>query len=138
MTYNTGKREKILEFLSKNADKSYTLEDICSHITEGGHGNSTVYRLVSELVANGCIRRLSDGKTRHCTYQYVGDEECRGHLHLKCRDCGRLIHLDEGISHDLCDVLLASGFSLDGGSMLFGKCQSCDAQQSPTERTHEH
>ena len=24
MTYNTGKREKILEFLSKNADKSYT------------------------------------------------------------------------------------------------------------------
>ena len=32
MGYTTGKREKIIEFLSKNANASYSLEDICLSI----------------------------------------------------------------------------------------------------------
>ena len=67
MGYNTGKRERILAFLCENADSSYSLEEICSALTADGKGKSTVYRIVSELVAEGCLRRLSDGRTRHCT-----------------------------------------------------------------------
>lgn len=134
MTYNTGKREQILKFLADNSARSYTLEEICENIIPDGHGKSTVYRIVSELVEKDCLRRLSDGKTRHCTYQYVGDEECRGHLHLKCRGCGRLIHLDEQVSHELCDALLASGFAVEEGSMLFGRCEGCGAEK----HAHEH
>lgn len=125
MTYKTGKRDAILEFLSKNSESSFTLEEICDVIASDGHGKSTVYRIVSELVENGCIRRISDGKTRHCTYQYVGDEECRCHLHLKCRDCGRLYHLDHKLSDELSKKLSEGGFSLDEGAMLFGTCREC-------------
>jgi Fur family ferric uptake transcriptional regulator len=125
MKYSTGKRAQIIEFLSTNAERSFTIEEIADAITENGHGRSTVYRIVAELLEGRCIRRLSDGATRHCTYQYVGDEECKMHLHLKCRDCGRLIHLDDEISHELCDTLLSRGFSLEEGSMLFGKCEEC-------------
>ena len=126
MKYTTGKRERILAFLSDRCDDSYTIEEICAKITDDGKGKSTVYRLVSELVDQGCIRRLSDGRTRHCTYQYVGDECCQGHLHLKCKGCGRLMHLDEGISRDFeRAVRSAGGFMIEEGTLLFGTCQSC-------------
>ncbi len=126
MKYSTGKRELIIDFLSSHAAESYTLEDICEKILEDGRGKSTVYRIASKLVAEGRIRKISDERTRHCTYQYVGGDECHSHLHLKCRGCGRLIHLDSTISEYLADKILdARGFSLECGGMLFGQCESC-------------
>lgn len=126
MRYTTGKRELILAFLSENADVSYTLEEICDALTDGGKGKSTVYRLVSELVGEGSIRRLSDGRTRHCTYQYVGKECCHSHLHLKCKGCGRLMHLDDGLSRDFeRAVLNVGGFVIEEGTLLFGTCRNC-------------
>lgn len=126
MRYSTGKRARILEFLSSDADRSYTLEEICDAVTDGGQGKSTVYRLVSELVAGGDVKRLSDGRTRHCTYQFVGTEGCHEHLHLKCKGCGRLVHLDDELSHRFERAILNSGgFLLEEGTMLFGTCREC-------------
>jgi Fur family ferric uptake transcriptional regulator len=126
MGYNTGKRERILAFLRDNGDSSYSLEDICSALTSDGHGRSTVYRIVSELVGEGAVRRLSDGRTRHCTYQYVGDECCHRHLHLKCKGCGRLVHLDEDVSRDFeRAVMNVGGFMIEEGTLLFGRCKDC-------------
>lgn len=126
MVYTTGKRERIIDFLSENAERSYTLEEICEAITEGGKGKSTVYRLVSELVGEGILTRLSDGRTRHCTYQYVGGELCHTHLHLKCKGCGRLIHLDHELSEELeRTVRQVGGFRIDDGAFLFGTCREC-------------
>ena len=134
MKYSTGKREQILAFLSKNADRSFALCDLALEVTGDGRGKSTVYRIVSELLSEGKIRRLSDGKTRHCTYQHIGNEECHAHLHLKCRDCGQLIHLDEDISHKFSDsVLNFGGFTLEAGCMLFGKCKNCNPGDDGTE-----
>ena len=126
MGYNTGKRERILAFLAERGDGSFTLEQICDALTEDGKGKSTVYRIVSELVGEGYVRRLSDGRTRHCTYQYVGDEHCHHHLHLKCKGCGRLVHLDEDISRDFERTLMSvGGFTIEEGTMLFGTCRDC-------------
>lgn len=126
MGYKTGKKELILELLSRDADASYTIEEIADAITPDGSGRSTVFRLVSELVSSGCLRRLSDGKTRRCTYQYVGDEHCHRHLHLKCRGCGRLIHLDESVSRAFEKKILSiGGFAIEEGSFLFGTCREC-------------
>ena len=126
MGYTTGKRERIIDFMSRNKDRAFALEEICDATTDGGKGKSTVYRLVSELVGEGRLTRLSDGRTRHCTYQYVGTEACHGHLHLKCKGCGRLVHLDEKVSEKLeATVLKAGGFLIDEGALLFGKCEKC-------------
>ena len=35
MGYTTGKRARIIEFLSLDCDRSYTLEEICEAITDG-------------------------------------------------------------------------------------------------------
>ena len=126
MGYTTGKRARIVGFLSDNADKSYTIEEICSALIEEGKGRSTVYRLVSELVGEGVLTRLSDGRTRHCTYQYVGGELCHTHLHLKCKGCGRLMHLDSKLSEDFeRAVSSVGGFLIDDGALLLGKCREC-------------
>lgn len=126
MGYKTGKRELILELLSSDRDTSYTAEEIAEAITPDGSGMSTVYRLISELVESGCLRRLSDGKTRHVTYQYVGDEHCHNHMHLKCKGCGRLIHLDEDVSRAFEEKILSlGGFAIEEGSFLFGRCREC-------------
>ena len=126
MGYNTGKRERILAFLKENSDTSYTLEEICAVITTDGKGKSTIYRIVSELVSKDSVRRLSDGKTRHCTYQYVGGDHCHNHLHLKCKGCGRLVHLDEELSRKFeRAVLSAGGFMIEECTLLFGTCKDC-------------
>lgn len=112
--------------LKECAETSLTLNEICDAVVSDGHGRSTVYRLISELVEEGKVRRISDGRTRHCTYQYIGDEHCKGHLHLKCKSCGRLIHMDEGATEELCRrVLDVGGFRLDVGELFFGRCGEC-------------
>ena len=145
--YNTKQKEILTLFFKNNKDSQFSVNEIAERIcNEYNIGKSTVYRIVSELVSEGKLRRLSDGKTRHCTYQYIGDDECSSHLHLKCRDCGRLIHLEDEISHEFAAALLSlDGFTLDAGAMLFGKCKDCktgDSIDSPKEhichKAHRH
>ena len=126
MTYNTEKRSEITSLISKNSDKVFSIDEICSSILPDGKGKSTVYRIISAMVDEGVVRRISDGKTRHVTYQYLGAKSCSEHLHLKCKTCGRLIHLDEDTSHLLESSILASrNFIIDDGATLFGKCENC-------------
>jgi Fur family ferric uptake transcriptional regulator len=67
--------------------------------TEDAVGQTTVYRHLEKLAAGGLIRKyiLHDGKS--ACYQYINDEKhCREHFHLKCENCGALIHVN-------CDFL---------------------------------
>jgi Fur family ferric uptake transcriptional regulator len=126
MKYTTGKRQRIIDFLSENRERAFTLEEISAALTEDGKGKSTVYRLVSDLVCEEKITRISDGRTRRITYQYVGTESCHAHLHLKCKGCGKLVHLDDEVSEKLGQAVLSVGeFFLDEGALLFGKCKEC-------------
>ena len=126
MTYKTAKKEELLSFLSKSGGQAFTVEEICDAILEGGSGKSTVYRLISRLVDGGEVRRIADGKTRRVTYQYIGTGHCSEHLHLKCKECGRLFHLDGEISKTLEKrILKSNGFEIDDGALLYGKCKSC-------------
>lgn len=128
MIYNTEKRKEIKALISRNADKAFSIEEICERISPDGKGKSTVYRIVSSLVEEGEIRRISDADSRRTAYQYLGGGKCSGHLHLKCKSCGRLIHLDEETSSDLWEKIHSSrGFEIDVGATIFGKCTACTA-----------
>ena len=126
MTYNTEKRAEIIRLFKKCGGQAFSAEDIATAILNDGHGKSTVYRLISKLVDEGELRRISDGKTRRVTYQFIHTGHCSEHLHLKCKECGKLIHLDDEISHMLENrIMSAKGFALDDGALLYGKCKSC-------------
>lgn len=127
MTYKTEKRTRIIEFLSTNRDKSFSIEEICLEILPDGKGKSTVYRQISSLVKEGRLRRTNESNSRRIVYQYIDENShCEGHLHLKCKECGTLIHLSRTASEILEDnILKSAGFSLDIGALLFGVCDSC-------------
>jgi len=56
----------------------------------------------------------------------MGGDHCHKHLHLKCKGCGRLIHLDEKISHEFEEsVLNIGGFAIEEGTLLLGTCVEC-------------
>ena len=126
MIYNTEKRTEVLDFLKRGGGRAYSIEEICAAILKDGKGKSTVYRLVSKLVDEGDVRRIADGKTRHVTYQYIHSGHCAEHLHLKCKGCGKLIHLDGELSCALEErILKTEGFTLDLGALLYGRCSHC-------------
>ncbi len=126
MIYNTEKRSELINFLKSREGQAYSAEEICASILTGGRGKSTVYRLISRLVDEGYLKRITDAKSRHVTYQYICAEECSAHLHLKCIGCGKLIHLDGETSHILEKrILKAEGFTLDDGALIYGRCGAC-------------
>ena len=75
-------------------------------------------------VSLACLAPESGGSA---AYQAMDPGHCDAHLHLKCVDCGRLIHLDEDVSDALqSDLLRAAGFTVDGRSTtIYGTCAAC-------------
>jgi Fur family ferric uptake transcriptional regulator len=126
MSYNTKRRAELIEFLSKNDKTAFSTEEIALALLKDGKGKSTLYRLINELLKSGDIRRIQQGATRHVKYQYIKKKTCHEHLHLKCQECGKLIHL----RHDVSDFLLKNienntHFALDIDEVLFGRCEDC-------------
>ena len=134
MTYNTGKRTELTTLLKSLDGTPFTVEEICERLLPDGKGKSTVYRLISQLVSEGTVRKISDAKTRHVSYQYIGSGHCAEHLHLKCKDCGSMLHLDKYTSHSFERAVMKShGFALDEGALLFGICGECIGKRKNEE-----
>jgi len=132
-TYQTEQRKKLLEFLRSDPEHQFTIDIIAEHLSgEGMPGKSTVYRLMSKLVEEGCVRRFVSGNSRHFVYQIHEFEDCANHFHLKCIQCGKLVHLeckkgDELIAH----IFKEHKFSVDSGkSVLYGICEDCADKQN--------
>ena len=128
MTYNTEKRNELLEFFESNSDTSFSLEEICKRLAPDGRGKSTLYRQTAKLVEEGYVSRMPVG-SRKFVYQYMDKRICTEHLHLKCLTCGKLLHLDHRTTSALEESLLSSsGFVIDGGCILYGKCIFCNSK----------
>lgn len=127
MTYKTEKKLLITEFLKARPGQAFSIDEIVTALSPNGAGKSTYYRIISTMVKDGVIRKITDEHSRHTTYQYLGGGGCHEHLHLKCKECGRLIHLDHETTHLIEEkIMLAGRFSIDEGALLFGICQSCE------------
>lgn len=124
-TYNTSQRQHLVDFMKNNADRQYTIEEIAEHIENVG--KSTVYRLINRMVDEGIVRRTIRGNSRQFLYQYSAAEGCSSHLHMKCRECGKVLHMDDGQSKILMEILHESrNFDLDlKETLLMGRCEKC-------------
>ena len=131
-SYQTEQKKILLDFLSKNRDRSFTIDEITAGIEKSGASlaRSTVYRLASKLASEGVIRRFVKADSRSASYQLAACEHCEAHLHLKCVGCGKLFHMDESISDELIRKIRAtSAFSVDEEeSVLYGKCSMCSVK----------
>ena len=76
---------------------------------------------------SGEVKRFYKDHSRTAVYQAVGCCRCDEHLHLKCTDCGKLLHLnDDASAAVLRNVLQNSHFAVDEKqTVLFGRCEGC-------------
>lgn len=125
--YNTKQQERLWDCLARNADRPLTIEETLDDIRrESGTspGKSTAFRLMTKWVQEGRVLRTVSGRGRRFVYQLAGCGNLPPHLHLKCVDCGRLIHLDSAESEALLRRIRdSSGFQVDEErTILFGRC----------------
>lgn len=124
--YHTQQRKMLIDFLQKNREKSFTIEEIINSIGESGISQSTAYRLITKLVEDGIVRRSAGNTGRSFVYQYINNEKCEGHLHMKCTGCGKVYHLDSGITSIIQnDIRSSANFEIDSHTVLLGKCNTC-------------
>ena len=127
-TYNTEQKKLLVEFLKCNTETAYTVEEIVEKM-EGKLAKSTVYRLILKLTEDGCVKRMTRGTGRTFVYQMIAieGEHCHAHLHLRCTDCGKVIHMKESVSHELLDAIRQeSDFSVsERDTVILGKCSAC-------------
>ncbi len=129
-TYNTHQKEMLLEFLKSRPEKQFSVEELTAEmekISDSAPGKSTVYRLIGQLVDKGTVKRFVKGNSRQFLYQIAGSEECHHHLHLKCTECGKLLHMGHELSEQLIkNILGESEFAVAPDSTtLFGFCKDC-------------
>ena len=130
--YKTHQKELLLRYLYAHRARPMRVEEIAEALRKDAPdapGKSTVYRLIGRLYEEGSVKRFEDAASRAFTYQYAGGEACRSHLHMKCLDCGRLLHMDREQSRRLTgEIFGENGFEVDQEeTTLFGHCAECRA-----------
>lgn len=128
-SYNTKSRKYILEFLEQNSDVTVSAKDIYEFVIskDSSINRATVYRYLSKLEEEKRVIKFSEAPSKKAVYQIVNDYGCDGHLHIKCVECGRLLHLDCGFMDELKEHLSQKHeFTLKcSGSILYGVCKDC-------------
>ena len=129
-SYNTAGKKALIEYMAQNAHRQFTVDELFAALCDAGAsvGKSSLYRLLEKLVNDGAVRKFKESELASSAFQYVGnDEECCRHLHLKCADCGKLVHLECPNSIELLGHIYEEhGFSIDSKkSVLYGRCKDC-------------
>ncbi|URN84078.1 Fur family transcriptional regulator [Acetobacterium wieringae] len=131
----TGYNPEVFDF-QKNQHITVTM--IAEFLEKQGTpvGVTTIYRHLDKLVEQGELQKyIIDGVTSAC-FQYIGDEaHCHEHFHLKCENCGTLIHLECGYMNDLyTHVLKHHAFDINSFKTVFyGLCKGCSDKKNHTE-----
>ena len=134
--YKTKQKELLLDYLRQTSDTPQSVDAIVAGLKGRGYalGQSTVYRLIKRLCDEGTLKCFSENKK--FLYQLVGGDECHHHLHLKCKQCGRLLHMDHAQSEKLIgDIFGSNGFAVsEEDTTLFGTCGACAKTDPPTHK----
>lgn len=139
-SYNTDGKNIVLEIFRANSDRQFTADGIINELEKKRAqtekrlpGKSSVYRIISNFEHMGILRCFVDSDGSRRLYQYAG-ENCDNHFHLKCSECGRIVHLECAIGDELVRHISSDhGFSVSAGrSMLLGECSNCKKKRTNT------
>jgi Fur family transcriptional regulator, ferric uptake regulator len=123
----TPQRQLVLEAISRLHHA--TPEEIGAEVQQTARGVniSTIYRTLELLEQIGMVTHTHLGQgTRHGApiYHLASDAD---HVHLVCRDCGRVTQIGPDAIRPLITVLdERHGFETDVGHLtVFGRCAEC-------------
>jgi Fur family ferric uptake transcriptional regulator len=129
-SYNTRQGNLILALLQNEPGKHFTADDIINSLTGEGKpvGKATVYRHLDKLIKQGLVRKYIAEEGQCACFEFIDQKgNCTSHYHLKCSNCGELLHvecdyLDKVANH----VLEHHGFVISPEkTVLYGICEKC-------------
>ncbi|MBO5936404.1 MAG: transcriptional repressor [Clostridia bacterium] len=130
ITYNTKQKQIIYDFLLNNQQVLLTCDEISDALKESGTpvGKATLYRFLDALVSSSQARKVIDENKKCAAYQLLDKEmKCDCHMHLKCTDCGSLVHLGCDFMHSVGEhILNHHQFKIDNSkTLIYGVCSKC-------------
>ncbi|MBQ9609018.1 MAG: transcriptional repressor [Lachnospiraceae bacterium] len=130
--YKTKQSEEMLNFLRTTNSKHFTAADVCRYFKDNSIpvGTTTVYRRLEQLVSEGKVKKYLIDETSCACFEYIGDSEERDYpncYHLKCEECGRLIHLEcDEITEFERHITKHHGFKINPmRTTFYGICNEC-------------
>lgn len=128
--YNTKISKVIEEYIERQTDISFSAADVYSHMQESGISVNlaTVYRNLDRLTDRKILMKFKAVNSDNYLYHTAqNDCCCHGHLHMRCRICGRIVHLDNNLMHEMIACLNEQyHFALEcENSSLCGLCEEC-------------
>ena len=127
-TYKTIQRTSILSFLETNTGQAFTVKEIVEGIRSDSAAGcspseSTVYRIMTDLVNNGIVRRNIN---QNREYQYRLSNVKSSCISVRCKICGAIQHIDEKVCCDIIDELKHNvSIGTDGDIEILGICDKC-------------
>ncbi len=122
----TAQRRGILRIFVDNKDKHLTVDEVYDLIRKRGMsiGLVTIYRTIDLLEEEGIVAKRDLGGDS-AKYELVFNES--QHHHLVCKDCGRVIEIDELLPDNLEEIILKKeGFKVTNYSLkIYGYCKDC-------------
>lgn len=128
--YNTKISRKIMGLVELNEEKSFCASDIYSYILEQGikANLATIYRNLDRLTEMKALIRFKPANSDSFLYRFAGGHRnCHEHLHMQCRECGKIYHLEGDFMKEITEYLERQfGFDLEcENSSLSGSCEEC-------------
>lgn len=124
-TYNTSTKRNIIDYLEKIYPVSATVREISEKVDVNF---STAFRALANLEKEGKVIKILSDKDHQSLYGISVADHCgKGHLHLKCSNCGKIIHLECPEVDKIFDhIYKEHKFSIRyEDSILFGLCSEC-------------
>lgn len=127
--YQTRQKKAIEEVFQTVGAEHTTVAQLTQFLTEKGQnvGRTTVWRTLERLVETGLARKYTAAQGESVCYQWVGENTCHHHFHLKCNSCGKLIHMECSLMESLTHhVEEDHRFLVDPlKTVLYGICEEC-------------
>jgi Fur family ferric uptake transcriptional regulator len=124
-TYKTQTRKMLLDYLQSHADETLSASIISKALPE--ISVSAVYRNLAALEKEGLLAAVREAGGRERYYRFTAAEQCRRHLHLSCKRCGKTFHMNEAETEELVRSIAAlDRFAVDRSeTVLYGVCEDC-------------
>ncbi len=133
--YQTKQQKAIEDYISGTTEH-FTVADVCAHFRGESKslGAATVYRALERLMEEGKVKKYIIDEQSAACFEYVNPVSCIEPrcYHLKCRQCGKLVHLNcNDIDALVAHIQEKHGFLIDmNRTVFYGKCDACSKELS--------
>ena len=121
-------RKLLIDFFKQHCDEQLTVKEIAGFADiHDKISLRALYRNIDKMLLEGIIQKYAKENGREFVYQYIDREKCAWHLHLKCTNCGKIIHLDDEATDNVRSMLkVKNNFSInEHKTILYGLCSAC-------------